>query len=275
MKGVRSRLVHVRVSETAPATPALRASGRVSRALELWRLFRAERRDPGPFYRRLADDAVRGLEARHGSLAGRRIGDVGCGPGYYTAAFRAVGAVVVPIDGDLGELGAGGRPPEGAVVGDARRLPLASGALDAVFCSNMLEHTPDPDAVIGELIRVLRPGGWGYLSFTNWYSPWGGHEMSPYHLLGPRRGPALYERRHGTDHKHRVGENLFPTHVGEVIRRFAARPDVTVTSVEPRYWPWASFLMRIPGVREVLAWNCVIRFVRRPRVVEEKASHRG
>ena len=237
-------------------------TGRIARATELWRLFRAERSDPAPFYRRLAADAIDGFERRYGSLAGKRIADVGSGPGYYTDAFRGAGAIVLPLDGDLGELQLAGDAPEGALVGDAEYLPIRSNALDGVFCSNMLEHTPHPAHVIDEMARVLRVGGWGYLSFTNWYSPWGGHEMSPYHLLGPTHGPALYERRHGTDHKHRVGENLYPTHIGATLRDFAARTDLTVERVEPRYWPWAAPITRVPGVREVVTWNCVVRFVK-------------
>jgi len=239
------------------------SGGRIARSRELWRLFRAERTDPGAFYRRLAADGVAGLERRHGSLAGRRIADVGCGPGYYTEAFRAAGATVVPVEYDAGELRLAGAPPPDAVLGDAQRLPIATAALDGIFSSNMLEHAPRPGLVIDEMVRVLRPGGWGYLSFTNWYSPWGGHEMSPYHLLGPDRGVRAYERRHGTDHKHHVGENLFVTHIGPTLRDFAGRRDVEVLRVEPRYYPWAAPIMRVPGVRELLAWNCVVRFVKR------------
>jgi SAM-dependent methyltransferase len=236
------------------------STGRLQRSVELWRLFRAERTDPGPFYRRLAADAVAGFERRYGSLDGARIGDIGCGPGYYTDAFRAAGATVLPLDGELAELRLAGEVPISAVVGDANRLPIRSGVLDGVFCSNMLEHTSSPASVIDEMARVLRPGGWGYLSFTNWYSPWGGHEMSPYHLLGPVRGPALYERRHGTDHKHRVGKNLYPTHIGPTLRLFDGHPAVEVERVEPRYWPWAAPITKVPGVREVITWNCVVRF---------------
>jgi SAM-dependent methyltransferase len=231
--------------------------------LELWRLFRAERDDPAPFYQRLANDVVGDLEQRHGRLFERRIVDLGSGPGFYTRAFREVGAVVLPLESEIAELQLAGDPPTGAVVGDAARLPIRSRTVDGVFCSNMLEHTRDPARVIDEMARILRQGGWAYLSFTNWYSPWGGHEMSPYHLLGPRLGVRLYERRHGPEHKHRVGENLFPTHIGPVLSLFAARDDVQVDSVEPRYWPWASFITRIPGVRELLSWNCVVRFTRR------------
>ena len=69
----------------------------VQRTVELWKLFRNEGDDPGAFYRRLAVDAVAGFEQRYGSLDGARVADVGCGPGYYTEAFRAAGAFVVPL----------------------------------------------------------------------------------------------------------------------------------------------------------------------------------
>jgi SAM-dependent methyltransferase len=179
---------------------------------ELWRLFRNERDDPEPFYSWLADELAAALERRHGPLAGRTVIDLGCGPGYYTAALRARGATVIPIDNDAGEL------PEAALLADAEALPLPDGAADAVVCSNLLEHTRDAEAVIREIERVLRPGGWAYLSWTNWYSPHGGHEMSPYHLLGPRLGPRLYERLHGPPRKNRYGEGLFPVHIGPTLR---------------------------------------------------------
>ncbi len=238
-----------------------RVSSRVARGLELWRLFRAERESPGPFYRRLAADLVADLDARHG-VRGAVVADLGGGPGYYTDALRDAGATALPIDRELDELILGGAPPGGAVIADAGRLPLPDARLDGVLCSNMLEHTPQPGRVVDEIVRVLRPGGWAYISFTNWYSPWGGHEMSPYHLAGPHLGPRLYERRHGPDHKHHVGENLFPLHIGPTLRQVRARTDLEVTGVEPRYWPWARVITRVPGVRELLSWNCVIRIKR-------------
>ena len=107
---------------------------------------------------------------------------------------------------------------------DAGALPLEDGSVDGVFCSNLLEHTPDAAPVIAEIERVLRPGGWAYVSWTNWYSPWGGHDMTPYQYLGPERGPRLYERRHGKPRKNAYGDGLWACHIGPTLRLVRARP---------------------------------------------------
>jgi ubiquinone/menaquinone biosynthesis C-methylase UbiE len=44
--------------------------------------------------------------------------------------------------------------------GDAARLPFGSGAFDVVTCLEALEFMTQPQAVLEELCRVLRPGGW-------------------------------------------------------------------------------------------------------------------
>jgi SAM-dependent methyltransferase len=45
------------------------------------------------------------------------------------------------------------------VWGDGHKLPFRSGRFDTVLCLEMLEHVPDPDAVMAEIARTLRPGG--------------------------------------------------------------------------------------------------------------------
>jgi SAM-dependent methyltransferase len=226
---------------------------------EKWRLFRREKEDPVPFYSLLAREAAADLDARNGPLRGQRVVDLGCGPGFYTAALRELGAEVIPIDNSLAEMSLLGDPPAGALVGDAGALDLADESVDGAFCSNLLEHTPDAAPVLAEIERILRPGGWAYVSWTNWYSPWGGHDMTPYQYLGPRRGPRLYERRHGKPRKNAYGEGLWACHIGPTLRLARGRPRLDVERVEPRYWPWAAPICRVPGLREVLTWNCVIR----------------
>ena len=231
----------------------------IARVRTLWRLARRERTDPEPFYRLLAEETADDLERRHGPLAGQTIVDLGCGPGFYTDAFRARGAQVIPVDRDRAELEMAGAPPAGALLADAADLPRPDASADGVFCSNVLEHTPDAAAVLGEIQRTLRPGGWAYISWTNWFSPWGGHEMRPWHYLGPKLGPRLYERRHGPPAKNAYGNGLWPVHVGSTVRLARGLPELRVVRVEPRYWPRLRFLVRIPVLRELVTWNCLIR----------------
>jgi SAM-dependent methyltransferase/predicted O-methyltransferase YrrM len=236
----------------------------VRRVVTVWHLFRAERHDPAPFYRWLAAELVDDLERQHGQLAGQRVLDLGCGPGWYAEALRARGVVVVPLDGSLAELDGGDGTPTGVVVGDAGRMPLPDACTDGVVCSNMLEHTPDAPAVLADIGRVLRPGGWAYVSWTNWYSPWGGHDMTPWHFLGPRIGPRVYERLFGPPRKNRAGEALFPVHIGRTLALVRESTALELVGVEPRYWPWARVVTKVPGLREVATWNCVLHLRRRP-----------
>jgi SAM-dependent methyltransferase len=45
------------------------------------------------------------------------------------------------------------------IVGSADALPVADSTFDLVLCTQVLEHTPEPAAVLAECFRVLGPGG--------------------------------------------------------------------------------------------------------------------
>jgi SAM-dependent methyltransferase len=234
------------------------ASSGVRRSVRLFRLFLAEQTDPEAFYARLAEDAVQQV-AEHGELGGRTVVDVGGGGGWFTTAFRARGAHCYLFEPDPTELHLRTDAPAGAVVADGYWLPVRDGGADVTFSSNVLEHVPDPMGLIEEMIRVTRPGGLVYVSFCNWYSPWGGHEMSPWHYLGARYAARRYLRRHNRQPKHECGVNLFRVHVGPVLRAVRARPDVAVLEARPRYYPrWCGWLVRLPGLREVATWNLML-----------------
>jgi SAM-dependent methyltransferase len=51
------------------------------------------------------------------------------------------------------------RKPGAAVVGDAHHLPFAPGSFDLIISTEMLEHTAEPQRIVDEIRRVLRPGG--------------------------------------------------------------------------------------------------------------------
>ena len=174
----------------------------------------AEQTDPERFYASLAEDAVHQV-AGYGETAGTVV-DVGGGRRYFTAAFRARGADCYLFEPDHAELQ---QPRRRAERRAGRRywLPVRDGGADICFSSNVLEHVADPMGLIDEMIRVTRPGGLIYLSFTNWYSPWGGHEMSPWHYLGPRFAERRYPTRPAPAQAP-IGNDLFPLHIGPTLR---------------------------------------------------------
>jgi SAM-dependent methyltransferase len=53
--------------------------------------------------------------------------------------------------------------PNVDVIGDGVRLPFPCNCFDVVVCQAVLEHVPDPQTVVAEIGRVLRPGGHVYV----------------------------------------------------------------------------------------------------------------
>jgi SAM-dependent methyltransferase len=138
-------------------------------------------------------------------------------------------------------------------------LPFATGMVDICYSSNVLEHVAQPNRMLAEMVRVTRPGGTVFVSFTPWLSPWGGHETAPWHYLGGERAARRYRRRTGHEPKNRYGHSLFPVSIGSVLRWAAGHEAVDVVAALPRYHPrWAQWIVRVPLAREVLSWNLAL-----------------
>ena len=111
-----------------------------------------------------------------------KVIDVGCGAGRHAFEAYRRGADVVAFDRDAAELRSvdtilramaeAGEAPQTAsakvVVGDALRLPYAAETFDCVIASEILEHVPQDDVAIGELIRILKVGGTLAVSVPRW-----------------------------------------------------------------------------------------------------------
>ena len=235
----------------------------LGRAVRLFLDFRHEQDDPARFYTALAEDSVAQL-GRYADLDGRVVLDVGGGPGYFRNAFTGAGATYYALDADVGELSGLGEIAPGTVIGSGMQLPFADGAVDVCYSSNVLEHVPDPWRMAEEMVRVTRRGGIVFLSYTVWFGPWGGHETAPWHYLGGARARRRYTRRHGHEPKNKYGESLFPVLVRDGLRWAAGQQHGDVLDVVPRYNPWWTYwLLKVPGLREVLTWNLVIVLRRR------------
>ena len=119
---------------------------------------------------------------RLGVGPGSQVIDVGCGAGRHSFAAYRRGADVIAFDQDAEELRHVdamlkamhdvGDPPTAAasprVIGDALALPYPHNAFDCVIASEILEHIPDDDAVIAELVRILKPGGSLAVTVPRW-----------------------------------------------------------------------------------------------------------
>ena len=255
-------------------------AGGLARSFALLRAFRKEQEDPDLFYRTIALDTLHRLTGS-APLFNRTVVDVGGGAGYFAEAFRDAGARVVlvepeaaapipePADPDDETIDAHARHeravwpgrllPGTTVAGDGLALPLPDDFADLVFSSNVLEHVADPARFIDEAVRVTRPGGQVYLSFTVWHSPWGGHETSPWHLISGGYALRRYTKKHGHPPKNVFNESLFALSAGTVLKLVRARDDATILAAEPRYYPrWARWIVHVPGLREYATWNLVV-----------------
>jgi arsenite methyltransferase len=106
----------------------------------------------------------------HEALAaapGERVLDAGCGPGFYVAeTLERVGAQgsVVGVDASAPMLGLAAKRCEGHDnvsfhEGEVTALPVADADFDRALSVQVLEYVADIPAALGELHRVLRPGG--------------------------------------------------------------------------------------------------------------------
>jgi ubiquinone/menaquinone biosynthesis C-methylase UbiE len=98
--------------------------------------------------------------------------DLGCGTGVITLSLVRRGFEVVGIDHSpdmlaiaerkLADEAGGGKYR--LITGDVRQVPAADAEFDLVTCQGLLHHLADIDSSLGELARVLRPGGYFYIS---------------------------------------------------------------------------------------------------------------
>lgn len=100
------------------------------------------------------------LYERAGLQAGRLVLDVGCGSGAVTSDLIATGATVVAVDAD-GAMTRRACDARGVQVlqADGRRLPFPDASFDVAVCNLVLLWSPEPERLIAEMARVVRPGG--------------------------------------------------------------------------------------------------------------------
>ena len=158
------------------------------------------------------------------------VAEVGSGTGIFSEQMSRRGYTVVPIDPSLKMLHAcRDRFARSSLAVDAAQgsglaLPLASASLDATCCLNVLSHIVEPMAIVGEMVRVTRPGGSIVFNFTNLSSAVG---KLIHYVVNPVRRLARHQRTHTRYHS-----------AGELLAECSRLPVVVerVTGLFPFDW---------------------------------------
>ena len=107
-------------------------------------------------------------------LAGKRVIDIGCGGGILAESMARKGADVTGIDlsdkalkvADLHSLESGAKVRYKLIAAEAMAAE-EPGQYDVVTCMEMLEHVPDPAAIVKACATLVKPGGHVFLSTLN------------------------------------------------------------------------------------------------------------
>lgn len=164
-------------------------SHRAQRLRDKW--YPPEERDNDAFFLSLVREAVG---------ADDRVLDAGAGAGDLFP-YDLKGQVREMVGVDLDPRVAENPQLDRGIVCDLNEIPVDDGYFDLVFSRYVLEHVADPARFMGEVVRVLKPGGrFLFLTPNKW------HYVALISRLTPQSFHEWFNRRRG-----RVEEDTFPT----------------------------------------------------------------
>jgi len=129
-----------------------------------WEKFWTQKKDPKEIYNN-SGRISNGLKRVLPDIVGKKLLEVGAGTARDSFMFAQQGAEVYVLDyadaalDIINELNAQSEKQVTLVQGDAFALPFHDNSLDVVFHQGLLEHFREPDDIIRENFRVLKPGG--------------------------------------------------------------------------------------------------------------------
>ena len=142
------------------------------------------------------------------------------------------------------------------IKGDATKLPFENNSFDFVFCSSLIEHMPHQSKVIHEINRILRSNQFCYLSYPPFFSPVGGHQFKPFHLLGEKNAIKIskFFKHTNVESFDACAGNwgLYPTSIRR-IKNLVKMEGFEVVKISTRFLPMN--FATIPFLCEFLTWH--------------------
>ena len=111
--------------------------------------------------------------------AGARALDVGCGVGQVVARLQEAGFAAYGVDVSVPNIERARKFSERCQLYDGRKLPFPDRHFASTGALNVLEHVDEPEAFIGELVRVTEVGGRIVLSSPNFFRVLGFRDYHP------------------------------------------------------------------------------------------------
>jgi SAM-dependent methyltransferase len=209
--------------------------------------------------------------------------DAGCGRSSFPEwrsgdedALRAAGTRLVGCDEDLAAVK--DRPASAGGCGAAlEQLPFPDGTFDLVSCNMVFEHLVDPEAVVGELSRVVAPGGrilihtvnaWHYLALLARVTPFRFHQWLVGKLEG-RSAADVYPTKYRANTERRL-RRLFARHGCRHVDGGAVADLPLFVPYRGIFWLACAAglverrLARLPVLGTLARPNLLIEFLREP-----------
>jgi 2-polyprenyl-3-methyl-5-hydroxy-6-metoxy-1,4-benzoquinol methylase len=104
-----------------------------------------------------------------GSAAGLDVCEIGAGGGHVLRMFPEGRLTALDVSGVLLETARRNLAGYDVrfVKGEVDKLPLADASYDRIICTEVLEHTRDPGAILAAIARLLRPDGVAVITVPN------------------------------------------------------------------------------------------------------------
>ncbi len=147
---------------------------------------------------------VDSIEREIFQMRGKKILDIGCGKGGVAIACGLKGAIVYGFDTDRNEISIAKKRIETSGINDvfvfisnAEKMPFQDNYFDLVTVTGVLEHVNNLEKVIKEIIRVVKPGGYCYITTPNPFYPREGHYKIFYIPFLPKKIGEIYLKLRG------------------------------------------------------------------------------
>src|SRR5206468_2853962 len=167
---------------------------RIPEPMILRELMATKASDTARFFGLQAEESIRWLSEKKVIASSHpKALDLGCGFGFFGHALSKAGFATTFSD-EVNFIHDSIPRPYQFIQFDVCKDDFSRlGTYDLVVFSNVLEHLPNPEKILRSIPELLNENGVFYLCWTNWLGPYGGHEYTPYHYLGPKLASWLFQ----------------------------------------------------------------------------------